>query len=158
MPRKVSLAPHFSAEELREKYKKSRDNVEARRWHLLWKVARGWTLKNSAIAVGLNYEYAQKVVKKYNQEGDKGIKNQRNQNHPKTKKHRALLNEEQLNKLKEALKGKPSDGGQWTGPKVARWIEKETGREKVWNQRGWDYLNKVRLLLAETETQARKRK
>ncbi|PPT07078.1 Mobile element protein [Geitlerinema sp. FC II] len=47
-----------------------------------------------------------------------------------------------MNKLKEALKGKPSDGGQWTGPKVARWIEKETGREKVWNQRGWDYLKK----------------
>ncbi|MDJ0594541.1 MAG: hypothetical protein QNJ72_31960 [Pleurocapsa sp. MO_226.B13] len=33
MPRKVSLAPHFNAEELKEKYKKSHDNVEARRWH-----------------------------------------------------------------------------------------------------------------------------
>ena len=30
-----------------------------------------------------------------------------------------------------------------TGPKVARWIEKETGIEKVWNQRGWDYLKKL---------------
>ncbi len=27
---------------------------------------------------------------------------------------------------------------------MARWIEKETGREKVWNQRGWDYLKKSR--------------
>jgi hypothetical protein len=27
---------------------------------------------------------------------------------------------------------------------LARWIEKETGREKVWNQRGWDYLKKSR--------------
>ena len=25
---------------------------------------------------------------------------------------------------------------------MARWIERETGREKVWNQRGWDYLKK----------------
>ncbi|WP_293108399.1 winged helix-turn-helix domain-containing protein [Moorena sp. SIOASIH] len=32
----------------------------------------------------------------------------------------------------------------WTGPKVARWIEKETGVKKVWNQRGWDYLKKLR--------------
>ena len=41
-----------------------------------------------------------------------------------------------------ALEAKPKDGGIWTGPKVARWIEQETGREKVWNQRGWDYLKK----------------
>ena len=25
---------------------------------------------------------------------------------------------------------------------MARWIEKATGIEKVWNQRGWDYLEK----------------
>jgi hypothetical protein len=42
------------------------------------------------------------------------------------------------------LKSRPEDGGIWTGPKVARWIEKETGREKVWNQRGWDYLKKLK--------------
>ena len=29
-----------------------------------------------------------------------------------------------------------------TRPKVARQIEKATGIEKVWNQRGWDYLEK----------------
>ncbi len=40
------------------------------------------------------------------------------------------------------LRSRPADGGIWTGPKVARWIEKETQREKVANQRGWDYLKK----------------
>ncbi|CCI12374.1 hypothetical protein MICAE_1280005 [Microcystis aeruginosa PCC 9806] len=42
-----------------------------------------------------------------------------------------LLKEEQFQKLKEELKELPVDGGIWTGSKVARWIEKETGREKV---------------------------
>jgi len=42
----------------------------------------------------------------------------------------------------ERLESSPSDGGIWTGPKVARWIEEETRRPKVWNQRGWDYLKK----------------
>ena len=42
----------------------------------------------------------------------------------------------------EQLESFPSDGGIWTGPKVARGIEQETGRKKVWNQRGWDYLKK----------------
>jgi transposase len=36
------------------------------------------------------------------------------------------------------------DKGLWTGPKVADWIAKKTGREKVWSQRGWDYLKKCR--------------
>jgi len=54
------------------------------------------------------------------------------------------LKEEQFQKFKEELKERPADGGIWTGPKVARCIEKETGREKVGNQRGWDYLKKSR--------------
>ena len=53
-----------------------------------------------------------------------------------------LLSEKQREKLAQALKLPPSDGGIWTGLKVARWIDKETGIEKVWNQRGWDYLKK----------------
>ena len=65
---------------------------------------------------------------------------------------KSLLTDQQLQKLKSELESKPEDGGLWTGPKVARWIEKETGREKVWNQRGWDYLKKVQILLAESET------
>ena len=54
----------------------------------------------------------------------------------------ALLSDEQFEKLTQALESKPSDGGIWTGVKVARWIEKETGKARVWNQRGWDYLKK----------------
>ncbi|MDE5115210.1 MAG: helix-turn-helix domain-containing protein, partial [Trichodesmium sp. St15_bin1_1] len=34
------------------------------------------------------------------------------------------------------------DGGAWSGPKVADWIAKKTGRDHVWPQRGWDYLKK----------------
>ncbi|MGD1702376.1 winged helix-turn-helix domain-containing protein [Dapis sp. BLCC M229] len=32
----------------------------------------------------------------------------------------------------------------WKCPKVARCIEKETGVDRLWNQRGWDYLKKLR--------------
>ncbi len=50
MPRKVYLEQHHSSEELKQNYLRSKDAVESRRWHLLWKVSQGWTLKNSAIA------------------------------------------------------------------------------------------------------------
>ncbi|VEP13345.1 hypothetical protein H1P_1950011 [Hyella patelloides LEGE 07179] len=50
MPKTAYLANHLSSGELKEKYLKSKDSLEARRWHLLWKVSQGWTIKNSAIS------------------------------------------------------------------------------------------------------------
>ena len=144
MPKKAYLAPYLSSHELKRKYLKSQDSVESRRWHLLWKLSQGWTLKNSAIAVGINYDYGKEILKKYNTLGEEGIKNLKN----KKLRHRGgkkpLLTEKQVEKLAERIKSRPTDGGIWTGPKVARWIEKENCVEKVWDQRGWDYLKKLR--------------
>lgn len=55
-----------------------------------------------------------------------------------------------------ALRSRPEDGGIWAGPKVARWIEKETDREKVRNQRGWDYLKKCKFSWQKPRPQHRK--
>lgn len=144
MPRKAYLEKHHSSEELKKKYLNSKDSVESRRWHLLWKVSLGWTLKNSAIAVGINYNYGKEILKKYNKLGVKGVKNLKNKQRKQSGGKKPLLTKEQLQKLKQELESKPTDGGIWTGTKVARWIEKETGVTKVWNQRGWDYLKKFR--------------
>lgn len=144
MPKKARIIPHFSSSELKRKYLKSTDAVESRRWHLLWKVSLGWTIKNSAIAIGISYDYAKEIINKYNHLGEKGLENLKNKNPRKRGGKKSLLTEEQIEKLKEAPRASPGDGGIWTGPKVARWIEKETGREKVWEQRGWDYLKKLR--------------
>ena len=57
---------------------------------------------------------------------------------------RALLDEEGQAELREALlKGSPPGGGMWSGPKVALWIAKRNGSEKVHVQRGFEYLRKV---------------
>ena len=47
-----------------------------------------WTIKNSAITVGISYQYAKKVVKEYNEKGAERIKNKRKQGkkHPRGKK------------------------------------------------------------------------
>ena len=144
MPKKAYLAPHLSCHELKQKYLSSQEPVESRRWHLLWKVSLGWTLKNSAIAVGISYDYAKEIIKKYNQLGTAGVENLKNKSTQRRGGKQSLLTETQLEKLAQQLKSKPPDGGVWSGPKVARWIEKENCVEKVWNQRGWDYLKKLR--------------
>ncbi|MEG4990294.1 IS630 family transposase [Microcoleus sp. BR0-C5] len=144
MPKKVELEPHLSHSDLKARYRSSYDPVEARRWHLLWKVASGWRVKDAASVVGLNYDYARRVIKKYNEIGIDSVTNKRNRtprNHKGGKE--SILNLQQLEKLKEALKKKPRDGGVWTGPKVVQWMEKETGRSKIYDARGWDYLKKL---------------
>jgi transposase len=142
MPKKAYLASHLSTSELKKRYQKSSNLIESRRWHLLWKIAQGWTIKNSAVAVGISYGYAQRIVQKYNLQGITGVTVKPRTEEKHTGGKQALLSNEQLQKLTQALESRPSDGGIWTGVKVARWIELETAREKVWNQRGWDYLKK----------------
>ena len=144
MPKLAYLANHYSSEQLKQKYLKSQDLIESRRWHLVWKVSLGWSIKNSAAAVGINYDYGKEIIKKYNELGEKGIINLKKIARKQVRGRKTLLTENQINSLKKELESRPSDGGIWTGPKVARWIEKETGVEKVWNQKGWDYLKKFR--------------
>ncbi len=55
MPKKAYLSAHFQPSKLKHKYLTRKDPVEARRWGLIWKVPVGWTIKNSAIALGINY-------------------------------------------------------------------------------------------------------
>ncbi len=121
--------------------------------HWLWKIAQGWTIKSSAVAVEISYGYAQRIVSNYNRHGVVG----RQVKPRKEKKHTggkvALLSDEQLHKLVQALELKPSDGGIWTGVKVARSIEQETAKERIGNQRGWDYLKKCSDSLAKSKTQ-----
>jgi transposase len=66
-------------------------------------VALGWTIKNSAIAVGLDYEYAKKIVKRYNELGVEGVKNKRKVTPSHRRGKTSLLNESQLQKLVTAV-------------------------------------------------------
>ncbi len=141
MVRKAYLHPYLTSKELKTRYLCSSDRVESRRWHLLWLVSKNWTIQQASQAVGLNYDYAQDIVKGYNQQGEQAITNRRHQR--KASPSHALLNSEQLEQLRSSLKKAPEDKGIWTGPKVADWIAKKTGREKVWPQRGWDCGNLV---------------
>ena len=141
MPRKLHLAPYYSSTELKARYRTSTEPVESRRWHLLWLVSEQTTLTDAARAIGLNYDYARTIVADYNRDGAAGVRNRRKAKRPHHR--RSLLTAAQLEQLKARLALPPTDGGLWNGPKVARVIAELTGMEKVWPQRGWDYLKRL---------------
>lgn len=141
MPRYATAAEHLSEEELKERYRNVKDPIESRRYHLVLLVKQKWSLKKAAQAVGLNYDYAQDILKGYNLDGPEALRNRLKENRPKPTL--ALLSLQQQQVLRERLQEPPDDGGVWTGPKVAEWIAKETGKDKVWPQRGWEYLKRL---------------
>jgi winged helix-turn helix protein len=54
-----------------------------------------------------------------------------------------LLSAAEQLELRQALQHGPPDGGEWTGPKVARWIAAKTGKS-VHRQRGLEYLRRLK--------------
>jgi transposase len=141
MPPKAHIQPHLSLEDLKTRYRQTQDTTEARRWHLLMLVAGDWTIKQAAQVVGLNYDYAKEIVHRYNDEGPVSVRNRNSDRQPPPAK--ALLTIAQQEELRQALQDPPPDGGQWSGPKVARWIAEKTGNDHIWPQRGWDYLKRL---------------
>ncbi|MEM9771966.1 MAG: helix-turn-helix domain-containing protein [Cyanobacteria bacterium P01_D01_bin.73] len=140
MPPKAHLEPHLSPDALKDCYRQSKDAVEARRWHLLYLVSSGWTIKKASGAIALSYDYSKEIVRRYNRQGPTAIARR---NHPGRSSPRALLTKEQQEELAKLLKSRAPDGQPWSGPKVAAWIAKRTGRSQVWPQRGWEYLRRL---------------
>ena len=141
MPRSIRLEAHFSTEELESAYLQAKDPIESRRWQLLWLVSRGYSLKETAQILDLNYDYARDIVQRYNAEGAEGVVNRIKTLTDRGKK--PLLSAIQLQDLKKCLELPAEEGGVWTEPKVARWIAQLTGR-KVTDSQGWRYLKRCR--------------
>lgn len=141
MAPKVKLANHLSLKAIKARYQQARDRVEARRWHLLQLVAQAYTIKEAAKIVGLSYDYAKEIIRRYNQKGPDAMLN-RNRFRP-TPPPRSLLTPEQQEELRLALQHPAPDGGKWTGTQVAKWIAQKTQRDHVWPQRGWEYLRRL---------------
>lgn len=141
MTRTLHLHPHVPTQDLAQRSRQAPTPVEARRWQLLALVADDRTVKDAARLVGLNYDYARRVIHRYNAEGPTALRDRRPElRAPGTP---PLLSPAQQQELAAAIQGPAPGGGLWTGPAVARWIAETTGRPHVAPQRGHDYLKRL---------------
>src|ERR1051326_8408673 len=135
----LQLKPHLSSKELKERYRKCQGAKEARRWQALWLISEGATTSEAAKAVGFASSWVRRFVGRYNKTGPEAIIDGHKDN-PGGGKYR--LTNAQQNQLLKALGKTPPDGDLWSGPKVAAWIEKKTGK-KAHPQLGWEYLRRL---------------
>ncbi len=141
MPKRLKLSPHASTQELEHRYRKAKDPVERSHRQIVWLLSEGRTTKEVCEVTGYSPGWVRQVARRYNERGPEGLGDRRHAN--PGARERALLDEEGEVELREALCGPPPGGGMWSGPKVARWIARRNGFEKVHVQRGFEYLRKV---------------
>jgi len=138
----LRVAPHLTPEDLEEKYKHCTNVCNKTRWHLLWlmtKPKKTTLVTEAAETVGMCQRWARILVRRYNEGGEEALVDQRKNNTGRE----PLLSSEQQEKLKKTLtEERPEDGGLWTGPKVAKWITKETS-QPITPQGAWLWLQKM---------------
>lgn len=132
----ATIAGHLSVHALRERYVSSSDVVIARHFQTIWLLAKGHTVAEVSRATSFGSRWIEQLAARYNAEGPDSLGDLRLRNGTSAR----ILKPELLDKLRVRLQESPSDGGQWTSPKIAAWMARELGLEKVCPQRGWEAL------------------
>lgn len=136
----LAVEQHLSADELYRRYRRADRPTERAQWHMLWLKASGRSAAEVREALGYSERWICEVIHLYNEGGPEAIRDRR-RDHPGAE---PMLSPDQQEELAALLEeGTAPDGEPWNGPKVARWIELATGRGRVHNQRGWDYLRRL---------------
>jgi transposase len=136
---RFSVAAHLSADEVKARYRAAHDPVARSRWQMIWLLISGRSLAEVAAVTGYSPRWIREVVRHYNEEGAEALADRRHDNAGAA----PLLDEDGRQALEEALHRPPPEGGRWTGAKVAAWIARHLGRERVAPQRGRDYLRRT---------------
>src|SRR3954452_20672509 len=147
------LAAHLSPAELGQRYRAARSPIERSHLQVVWLLSRDRSEREVAQVTGYGRRWVGEVARRYDEGGPDGLGDRRRGDAGA----RPLLGgggggrgragprggAEDGGARRAAWADPPADGGLWTGPKVATWMAARLGR-KVWPQRGWDYLKRLR--------------
>jgi transposase len=132
----ATIAGHLSVEALCERYVSSLDAREARHFQTIWLLAKGHSVGEVADMTSFGRRWIEQLAARYNAEGPASLGDLRRRNGSTA----SVLKADLLEKLRLRLKEPPDDSGLWTSAKVAAFLARELGVEKVAVQRGWEAL------------------
>ena len=136
MTRRLKLIEQLSPEELRERYRGSKDPVERTRFHALWRVALGEPATQVGPMLDLHPQSVRDYVALYNAQGPDAMRDRRHEHLGGRTTH---LDQAGMDELRQVLSERHPDGGIWSGTKVTRWLEEKLGHSVAKNL-GWRYL------------------
>ena len=133
------IVDHLPLEALEARYRAARDATEARHTQAIWLLAQGRTFVEVAEVMAFVPRWVEELAARYNALGPAALGDQRRQNG----RAASLLTKDVLTALTERVQTPPDDGGLWSGPKVAAWMARQLGLERVHPQRGWEALKRI---------------
>lgn len=134
----IKVEEHDSVPTLRKAYQKSRCAVERRRIQAIWFLRKGKSRAEVSELTGCNNAQLVLVIKRYNEAGLEGLKDQRHKNPGRT----PLLSDAEILQLAQCVRKDYEQGIYWQGKKVVKWIDEELGKE-VHEQRAYEYLKTI---------------
>ncbi len=132
----TAIKPHLTCVELEQRYETASGPIAKSHFHALWLLSRGYDIGQVANLLSFSTRWVRILIKRYNEGGPDRLGDQRVNNGTEA----TILTADAMTALQERLKSPPDDGGQWTGPKIARWLACFHGLKSVHDQRGWDAL------------------
>lgn len=138
MGARLKVQPHLTQDEIRGYFLTSEDVVEQSRWQVILLLSEGVKSEEVAQTVGFCVPWVRRIARRYNREGAAAMRDGRHEN-PGAE---PLLGESLRQELAAAVEQPPAEGGLWSGPRVAAWMERRLG-QKVHAQRGWDYMRRL---------------
>lgn len=142
MPKRITIQPYLSLEELQNRFRAASTVKQAHHYQIIWLLAQGTTTKEVMEITGYSRDWIYELVWGYNRLGPDSLGDHRCENQDRD----PLLNDVQQAQLWQVLQQPPPEGGLWNGRKVADWMSEILGR-KVARQRGWEYLKSMRFRL-----------
>ena len=133
------IVEHLPVEELEARYRAARDATEARHFQAIWLLAQGRTLLEVAEVLAFVPRWVEELAARYNALGPEALGDRRRRNG----RTATLLTGAVLSALAKRVRTPPGDGGVWSGPKVAAWMARRLGLQKVHPQRGWEALKRI---------------
>lgn len=114
MPKRITIAPHLSLDELESRYRQAKDPVLRSHYQIIWLLATGRPTEEVAAITSYSRSWIYELVWGYNRKGPESLGDGRHQN-PGAKPQ---LDDVQQANLLQALRGPAPDGGCGTD---ARW-------------------------------------
>lgn len=139
MPKRITIAPHLSLDELESRYRQAKDPILRSHYHIIWLLACGRPTEEVAAVTSYTRNWIYELLWGYNRIGPETLGDGRHHNPGRKPK----LDDAHQANLLQALRGPAADGGLWNGRKVADYLSELIG-QPISRQQGWEYLKLMR--------------
>ncbi len=125
----IPLHPHLRVAELEQRSRRCADAREQTRWQAIWLDAQQMEAncpraRAVSEATGFSQHWVDTIIRRSNADGPRGLIDNHQVNPGGAT--RAILSVAEQQALAQALQDRPPDGGVWTAPKIARWVQEKT--------------------------------